>query len=125
MSTERLTSQKTIILKYLQSVKTHPTADEIYINVQEILPRISKGTVYRNLESFLDKGLICEIPGNKKRFDADISEHQHFICSQCKKVYDIMSKLTLKEENLKEVEKKGIVKNQCLYFYGICKKCLK
>ncbi len=125
MSTERLTNQKTIILEYLQSVKTHPTADEVFNNVCKILPRISKGTVYRNLECFSKKGLILEIPGSKKRFDADISEHQHFICSQCGKVYDIMNKLNLSKENYKEVKKIGEIKNYQLYFNGTCKKCLK
>ena len=44
------TAQREAILKELRSVKTHPTADELYAALRVKLPTISLGTVYRNLE---------------------------------------------------------------------------
>ena len=48
----RMTRQRAVILEELRKVKTHPTADELYSIVRERLPRISLGTVYRNLTSW-------------------------------------------------------------------------
>ncbi len=123
---ERITNQKQIILDYIQSVKTHPTAEEVYIAVRKKLPRISLGTVYRNLEKFAKNGIILEIKGEIKRFDGDISEHQHFICNQCENVFDIFEDKTILNKNiLKKIDKIGKAKKYDFYIYGICKKCQK
>ncbi|KKP64295.1 MAG: Transcriptional regulator, Fur family [Candidatus Moranbacteria bacterium GW2011_GWF2_34_56] len=74
---ERITNQKQIILNYLEKNKSHPSAEEVFLNVKKILPRISLATVYRNLEQFAQTGKILEINGATKRFDGDISDHQH------------------------------------------------
>ena len=54
----RMTRQRAVILEELRKVKTHPTADELYSIVRERLPRISLGTVYRNLDFLADTGEI-------------------------------------------------------------------
>ena len=46
----RMTRQRMVILEELRKVKTHPTADELYAMVRTRMPRISLGTVYRNLD---------------------------------------------------------------------------
>lgn len=120
---ERLTNQKQIILDYLQSVHTHPTAEEIFKAVQKKLPRISLATVYRNLEKFVEKEMVLEIPGETKRFDADIDEHQHFICDSCGKVYDICCRLPHLKKLEEHQHKVGTIKRYQLYFCGTCKKC--
>ena len=40
--------------------KDHPTADMVYMNIKEEFPKISLGTVYRNL------ALLSETRGNTK-----------------------------------------------------------
>ena len=45
----RMTRQRKVILEELRKVNSHPSADEIYEIVRKRLPRISLGTVYRNL----------------------------------------------------------------------------
>lgn len=121
--TERLTNQKQFILNYLQHTTTHPTAEEIYINVRKQLPRISLGTIYRNLESFTGTGKIIEINGTIKRFDGDTSEHQHFICHSCGKAYDIFCKVPKMQNFGSHLHKIGKVKNYQISFYGKCHKC--
>jgi Fur family ferric uptake transcriptional regulator len=87
----RITSQRDVILDELRSVKTHPTADELYEQVRRRLPRVSLATVYRNLEWLSDQGLAqkIEVGGRQKRFDGDISEHYHVRCSKCGRVADV------------------------------------
>ncbi|MFH0818779.1 MAG: transcriptional repressor [Patescibacteria group bacterium] len=122
MSSERLTSQKQIILNYLSNVKTHPSADKVYLDVKKKLPSISKGTVYRILNNFVARGVILEINGEIKRFDGDISNHDHYVCKKCNQIYDIFNR---KYTACKKIKNIGTVLNQQTYFYGICEKCQK
>ena len=89
----RMTRQRAVILEELRKVKTHPTADELYTIVRERLPRISLGTVYRNLEFLAESGDVLKLdtPGNAKRFDGDISWHQHVRCVRCGRIGDVMA----------------------------------
>ena len=121
---ERITNQKLIILEYLRSVKNHPSAEEIYEGVRRVLPRISLGTIYRNLEKFAAQGEILEIKSKDiKRFDGDTTDHQHFICSSCSKVYDIFCRKPKMKNFESHVHKIGTIENYQISFYGICKKC--
>jgi Fur family ferric uptake transcriptional regulator len=59
-----MTRQRRVILEELRKVNTHPSADEIYEIVRKRLPRISLGTVYRNLEILSESGDIQKLePG--------------------------------------------------------------
>jgi len=120
---ERLTRQKRIILDYLKSVKTHPTAEEVYLAVKKQLPKISRGTVYRILNDLSAKLKVQKISTQVSRFDGDTSFHVHFVCKRCGLVFDIFEKM---EQFLKRKKTKvGKIENYQVYFYGICKKCSK
>ncbi|MFA6183896.1 MAG: transcriptional repressor [Parcubacteria group bacterium] len=120
---ERLTNQKQFILTYLQSTTTHPTAEEIYSNVKKKLPRISLGTIYRNLENFSKSGKILKINGTTKRFDGSLSDHQHFICCSCGKVYDVFYKIPKIPNFKNSLQKIGKIENYQISFYGKCIQC--
>ena len=87
----RMTNQREIILQELKKSKKHLTADELYTRVKKSMPRISLATVYRNLETLSEAGMIgkLEISGRQKRFDYDVSEHDHVYCIQCHRVDNI------------------------------------
>jgi Fur family transcriptional regulator, ferric uptake regulator len=70
---------------------THPTATEIHARVRERLPRVSLGTVYRNLELFVRTGEIRKlaVPGREARYDADLRPHAHVRCVRCGCVADV------------------------------------
>jgi Fe2+ or Zn2+ uptake regulation protein len=119
-TTERITSQRKIILDYLKSVKTHPSTEEVYSAVKKKLPRISLGTVYRNLKNLKEKGEIQEVFNEVGHYDGDISPHAHFVCEKCRKIFDIFNKI-----NIPKNIKVGKIKNYQVYYYGFCKKCQK
>ncbi|PKN21112.1 MAG: transcriptional repressor, partial [Deltaproteobacteria bacterium HGW-Deltaproteobacteria-3] len=75
----RITKQRQIILDELCSVTSHPTADVLYQMVRKRLPKISLGTVYRNLEIMSECGIIqkLDIGGTQKRFDGAPHIHYH------------------------------------------------
>ena len=85
-----MTRQRRVILEELRKVNTHPSADEIYEIVRKRLPRISLGTVYRNLEILSEYGDIQKLePGcSLKRFDGNPNEHCHIRCVSCDRIAD-------------------------------------
>ena len=87
----RMTVQRSVILDELRKLKTHPTADELYHVVRKRLPRISLGTVYRNLEHLAHTKAILKlnIGGNIKRFDGCCDKHYHATCLACGRIFDV------------------------------------
>ena len=87
----RKTKQREIILNELCKVTSHPTADELYLMVRDKLPRVSLGTIYRNLEIMAEEGIIRKIEtrGKLKRFDGNTEDHLHIRCENCDKIEDI------------------------------------
>ena len=87
----RMTRQRRVILEELRRLSTHPTADEMYGIVRKRIPKISLGTVYRNLEMLAETGTIRIVRtcGRQMRFDADLSDHVHAVCVRCGKVIDM------------------------------------
>jgi Fur family ferric uptake transcriptional regulator len=86
-----MTDQRRAILETLDGVRTHPTADEVYAMVRKELPRISLGTVYRNLEFLSDAGALLRLDGcgSQMRFDGNVNDHDHVRCTQCGRVDDV------------------------------------
>jgi len=85
-----MTRQRAAILAELRRRTDHPTADELYAEVRRRLPRISLGTVYRNLERLAAEGAIHKLcPAGRSRFDADTTDHCHVRCLGCGRVDDI------------------------------------
>lgn len=87
----RMTRQRAEILAELRKAKNHPTAEEIHARVRRCLPRISLGTVYRNLELLAQSGEILRLDGGSggRRFDGDISPHLHVRCRRCGRIADV------------------------------------
>jgi Fur family ferric uptake transcriptional regulator len=120
-----MTSQRKVILEELRGVDTHPTADRIYEMVRRRLPRISLGTVYRNLETLAEQGLIrkYESAGSQRRYDGDPSNHYHVRCLRCGRLDDVpLSPVADVEHLLKDRTEYEIVGHR-LEFEGICPDC--
>ncbi len=116
--------QRELIITYLKNTKEHPTAERIYAELKPVMPRLSLATVYRNL------GLLCEqkqilrlkTGDGTDHFDADLKEHQHFVCSKCGGVKDLSFTLP-RETILNSLGKHATVDTYRLYIYGTCDEC--
>lgn len=87
---KRMTSQRRIILEELLKSGMHPTADELFLTVRERIPRISLGTVYRNLRSLAEDGRVRPLSdGSRMRFDGNLREHYHIRCLNCGTLDDL------------------------------------
>jgi len=121
----RTTEQRRVILEELSKLRTHPTANEVYEIVRKRLPRISLGTVYRNLEVLSESGMIqkLEMAGTQKRFDGIIENHYHVRCVKCGRVDDVPGKpISSINEALNGSTGYEILWHR-LEFVGLCPRC--
>ncbi|RJR22349.1 MAG: transcriptional repressor [Desulfobacteraceae bacterium] len=124
-----MTRQRELILREVKDAGAHPTADEIYERVRKKLPRISLGTVYRNLEMLASSGFISRLEPEhpQMRFDWKTSDHYHITCMQCGAIEDAEiepsdNPLEHLENALGNLTKYGIFGHK-LEFVGLCRKC--
>ncbi|UCF20353.1 MAG: transcriptional repressor [Gemmatimonadota bacterium] len=91
-SGHRHTAQRGAVYRYLRNVTTHPTADEIFTQVREVLPDISLATVYKALEAFVEAGLArkLSVGGGPARYDGRTEQHDHVRCLRCGIVRDVI-----------------------------------
>jgi len=121
----RMTRQRQVILEELRRTPSHPGADELYARVRKRLPRISLGTIYRNLEVLSASGEIQKIEtgGSLKRFDGNPEPHYHIRCLRCQKVVDAPVAVLPDIERLLEGKTDFIITGHRIEFLGICPKC--
>ena len=86
----RITHQRTQIFRALAQDSNHPTIEDIFKQVRRHLKTISLDTVYRTIRTFEEYGLIKKVHyiDNTTRFDPNISNHHHLVCSRCNKIED-------------------------------------
>jgi Fur family ferric uptake transcriptional regulator len=120
-----MTRQRQVILEELRKVKTHPSADEVYEMVRKRLPRISLGTVYRNLEILSESGEIKKLePGSSlKRFDGNPSEHFHIRCIRCNRIADMPMASDFEIDLADMTPTEYEILGHRLEFFGLCPYC--
>ncbi len=121
----RMTKQRKIILEELRMMTTHPSADEIYDRVRHRLPKVSLGTVYRNLELLSKTGEIRKIYMSNEgmRFDPNTHYHHHIQCLKCNCVHDIMATVSEQINSAAHNESGFEIVGHSLNFQGICPNC--
>lgn len=122
VASTRMTIQRMVILEELRKLETHPTADELYQIVRKRLPRISLGTVYRNLEHLAGNKTILKlhIDGNIKRFDGCVEAHHHASCKGCGRIFDVPADAV---PEIKPDFQEFLVTGTAVFFEGYCKDC--
>ena len=118
-----LSYQRSKILEYLTQKQDHPTADQIFIDLQQNISTLSKTTVYNTLRILVDAGLVrvITIEDNEARYDIFTENHGHFKCESCGTIYNFsvdMDSLTSGDLNNFKINDRNV------YFKGICSKCL-
>ena len=117
-------AQRIAIMQYLLTHFTHPTVDEVYRALLPKMPTLSRTTVYNTLRLFSDNEAAQMITIDEHRvcYDGDIKAHAHFICKQCRRVFDIFDKVP---QTNTDGELNGFrVDDVQLYYRGVCKECM-
>jgi len=121
----RHTKQRRLILDELRKSHNHPTAAELYRLVRKRLPRISLGTVYRNLEMLTERGIIrkLEQSGSRARYDGDLSHHYHIRCAGCGRLDDIEALSFVPDDFAFSPPAGYEIIGHRIEFIGLCREC--
>ena len=86
----KVTPQRVAVLEALSNLKNHPTADKIKEYVVKNHPNIAVGTIYKTLETFVEKGLVKKVKTEKDvmRYDAILDNHHHLYCADTERIED-------------------------------------
>jgi len=86
-----VTHQRQIIYEVMQSMHGHPSPEEVYLQVKELVPAISLATVYKNIHLFLASGILHEVSPHhgSLRIEIRTQPHHHLVCTQCRSIQDI------------------------------------
>jgi Fur family peroxide stress response transcriptional regulator len=121
----RQSKQRIRILELLRSTEIHPSADWLYEKLKNEFPRLSFGTVYRNLSVLIEQGLIKKIHFGSTfdRFEANIKPHYHLICESCGKILDFEMPI-YDDLNFQAKQRTNfIIHHHKLEFFGLCEEC--
>ena len=121
----RITRQRRVILDEFRKDNAHLTADEVYHRVRKKIPKVSLGTIYRNLEILSEHGFIekVEVAGHQKMFDGNLKKHYHVRCINCNKLIDVPpDSVNIDTNDLEGISKFEIVDYR-LEILGECLDC--
>ncbi len=120
------THQRMEIFREVARTGEHPDAQTVFRRVARRIPSISLDTVYRTLRLFQDLGLITALGTNHERirFDANMNDHHHFVCTRCGKTLDFHSREFDELSVPEEVRDFGRVERNHVELRGVCAKCL-
>lgn len=118
----RYSRQRERIYQAVHASREHPSAQMVYDLLREEMPRLSLGTVYRNLHQMAQEGMLQELEGPTARFDACLAPHAHIRCTCCGRVMDL-SVLEEPAPVRSAAEAGWQVERYSLMLEGICPAC--
>lgn len=86
----KITPQRIAILEAIYKLNNHPTVEDIIKHIRKNNPNIATGTVYKVLETLVEKGIIKKVKTDKDimRYDGLTEKHHHLYCSECDLIED-------------------------------------
>lgn len=86
----KVTQQRLVILQSLYDRDEHPSAERVFTYLSEENPSLSLGTVYKTLETLVEKGIIRKVycSDGIKRYDVHTEPHSHLHCNTSNRIID-------------------------------------
>ena len=121
----RLTAQRLGVFRALKRSRFHPTAEEVYRDVRKRFPRMSRNTVYLNLEALKRAGETSEVwfRHDAARFEPNSTPHDHAVCMSCQKIMDISDPRLRKLRAPRGLAARFTVIRHRVEFLGLCAAC--
>ena len=123
MQERRFSYQREQIYQAVYASREHPTAEMVYQWLKPEMPKLSLGTVYRNLRQMAAEGRLLELAGPVARFDANTMPHTHFHCECCGGVLDLEIPYD-SGLDAKAAESGCRIRTHSLMFSGLCPACV-
>ena len=117
------TKQKNIVYQAMLHSYDHPTAEMVLAKCREVMPKISRATIYRNLKDLANEKKIRRIElSGEDRFDITTNSHAHFTCKCCGAFFDVNDIKTSKILNnnydgISKIDEIDVILS------GLCEKC--
>ena len=123
----RYSHQRERIFRAVVESCEHPTANMVYEQLKTDMPRLSLGTVYRNLNQLADAGRLKKIPlaDGSCRFDKTREAHSHIVCEVCGSVADVHLPSFQALELAIAEETDFVLRSYDVVLRGVCKHCRK
>jgi Fur family peroxide stress response transcriptional regulator len=120
-----LTHQRWVIYRVLAGTTQHPTPEATFEQVRKEMPFISLATIYKNIKTFLDAGLLREVstPDQTMRLDANLESHHHLVCAGCGTILDFPEESVAPVHLNKALPKGFRVESTNVSFLGRCGRC--
>ena len=121
----RQTRQLEAVSEALQEGANHPTAAEIHARIRRKLPRVSLGTVYRNLEKLIaaSRAIPVRLGHEATRYDGMVTPHDHFVCERCAAITDLTTGME-PDIDTQQLRRAGyFVRSHSLAVFGLCQAC--
>lgn len=87
----RYSRPREVILSYLLEEDRHVSAEGLYVELKRRGEELSLSTVYLNLATLADVGLVREYktPTGQSFYDSNVSPHYHVVCRETGEVIDV------------------------------------
>ena len=122
-----VTHQRQVIFETLTAMHGHPSPEAVYDVVKNRIPSISLATVYKNLNTFEEHGLVHEVSPHhgSARFETNPSPHHHLVCLRCKAIVDVPA-ADVEPVRLKKRAPAGFrIQRYSVEMLGLCGDCAK
>lgn len=120
-----VTHQRMVIFRELMAMPGHPSPEAVYERVKAEIPAISLGTVYKNIHTFLEAGLVQQVSlhHGALRLDPNTHPHHHFVCTACRRIVDI-DEADVEPVRLRQPLPSGFTADRfSVEVHGLCEGC--
>jgi Fur family peroxide stress response transcriptional regulator len=118
------TYQRQVIYQTIMSLPGHPSPEDVYDGARKKIPSISLATVYKNIRTFLDSGVLREVSlhHGSLRVESNHHPHHHLVCINCKSIVDL-DEAGLEPLRFRKLPRGFQVKRIAVDILGICEAC--
>lgn len=122
-----VTHQRQVIYETLQSMRGHPSPEEVYARVKKKVPSVSLATVYKNIHLFIESGIFREVSlhHGSLRVETNAKPHYHLVCTSCKSITDIDAEELGFTSQARKLKGGFLAQRYSVDVLGLCPNCQK
>ncbi|TCK60945.1 Fur family transcriptional regulator [Seleniivibrio woodruffii] len=119
----RATAQRLLICGEILDAG-HIDIDTLYTRLKKKIISLSLATVYKNIHSLMEAGIVSElnVEGKKTLYELNIHQHIHHICDNCGKIEDLHIETEDVREKIASLSGRNIIGCK-ITVYGKCSDC--